>query len=134
MLNQVFDKKVGSAGIDAIADGKLNPDDLPTIEEADESRKKSTPEKDKVIHRKLNDHILDDPWKKGSELFAKNDVIRLRDAAALRRQKKSQIPECNINAIDADYHRKTSVCVGTEMQGCPCWQKQIRVVPCNLQI
>ena len=132
-LNQVFDKKDGSAGIDAIADGELNADDLPTIEEADESREKSAPAKDKVMHRKLHDHISDDPWKIGMELFSKKDVIGLREAAAIRRQKKSQIRECIMNAINSDYQRKTSVSVGTEMQGRPCWQKQIRAVPCNLQ-
>ena len=38
-LNQVFNKKMNQAGIDAIANGELNPDGLPTIAEADESRK-----------------------------------------------------------------------------------------------
>ena len=132
-LNQVFDKKVGSAGIDAIADGKLNVDDLPTIQEADESHERTAPEKDKIIHRKLNDNISDDPWKLGMELFSKKDVVRVRDAAASRRQKKSQIRECIMNAINEDYKRKTSVSVGTEMQGRPCWQTRIRAGSCNLQ-
>ena len=35
-LNQVFDKKVGSARIDAIRDGELNPDDLPTEDDVEE--------------------------------------------------------------------------------------------------
>ena len=139
-LNQVFDKKGGSAGIDALGDGELNPDEVPTVEERNDPSEdaanlenNTTPERDRVIHRKLNDHMLDDPWKKGRDLFSKKDVVRIRDAATSRRKTKSQIRECIINAINADYQAKISVSVGVEMQGRPCWQKQIRAGPCNLQ-
>ena len=137
-LNQVFGKKTGLAGIDAIGDGELNPDDLPTIEEEDESgeidlENNTTRERDTLTKRKLNDHIFYDPWEKGRVLFSKKDVVRLRDSAASRRKKKSQIRDCIINAINADCENKTSISVGVEMPGRPCWQRHIRAGPCNLQ-
>jgi hypothetical protein len=139
-LNQVFGKQIRLAGIDAIGDGELNPDELPTIAEEDESREEeadlennTSRERDTLTKRKMNDHIFDDPWEKGRVMFAKKDVMRLRDSAATRRKKKSQIRECIINAINADCETKTSVSVGVEMPGRPCWQRHIRARPCNLK-
>ena len=77
--------------------------------------------------------MLDDPWEKGRELFSKKDVVRLRAAAAARRERKAHIRECIINAIDADYKNKTSVSVGIEMEGRPKWQRHIRSASSNLQ-
>ena len=139
-LNQVFCKKSQLAGIYAIGDGELNPDDLTTIEEEDKSRgeeeeleNNTSRERDTLTKRKMSYHIFDDPWQKGRDMFAKKDVVRLRDSAVTRRKKKSQIRECIINAINMDCANNTSVSVGVEMTGQPCWQKHIRAQPCNLQ-
>ena len=137
-LNQVFNKTTSLAGIDAIADGELNPDDLPTtIAEASELQEQEAEAenngRDTVTNRKLHDNIFDDPWEKGHAKFAKKDVIRLRDSSAKRRKKKTQIRECIINAISADSENKSAVSVGTEMGGRPCWQRHIRARDCNLQ-
>ena len=120
--------------------GELNPDDLPTIEEEDESRgeeeeleNNTSSERDTLTKRKMNVHIFDDTWQKGRSMFAKKDVVRLRDSAATRRKKKSQIRECIINAINMDCANNTSASVGVEMTGQPCWQRHIRARPCNLQ-
>ena len=86
-----------------------------------------------MTKRKLHDNMFDDPWEKGRAAFAKKDVIGLRDSAAKRRKKKTQIRECIINAISADSENKTAVSVSTEMGGRPCWQRHIRARDCNLQ-
>ena len=77
-LNQVFNKKTNEAGIDAIADGELNSDDLPTIAEAEESRQdnadldnSTSPERDTIANRMLHDDIFKDPWEKGRAMFFK---------------------------------------------------------------
>ena len=139
-LNQVFNKKTSLVSIDAIVDGELNPDSLPTIAEADKSRKENADlenntlrERDTVTKRKLHDNVLDDPWEKGHAVFAKKDVVRLCDSAAKRRKKKTQIRECIINFISADRENKTAVSFAVEMPGRPCWQRHIRARHCNLQ-
>ena len=53
-LNQVFSKKKNLAGIDAIGDGELNPDDLPTIAEADESREEVEAGKQHDVQERCN--------------------------------------------------------------------------------
>ena len=138
-LNQVFGEKKNLAGIDAIGDGELNPDDLPTVAEADESREEAeelqnntTRERDAITKRKLYDNIFDNPWEKGQVLFQKKDVMNLRCSAAERRKKKSQIRACILNAISTDNANKTVVSVGIEMAGRPCWQRHIRKREGNL--
>ena len=139
-LNQVFGGKSNTAGIDVVADGELEPDELATIKEGDKDAKElvelennTVAEQDSISKLKMHDLMMVDPWVKGREQFMKKEVVQMRDSALTRRKKKSKVRDCILTAINDAYSEKKNVVAGMEMEGRPRWQRYARKRKCNLQ-